>query len=678
MAVTAEVPGVGPVFVNNAAEDSTLQAILGVLRAQADAAGVDTSGVGALNAQSAKTAGSLGRLSSNFMGLDASVQNTSSSMGMITRSLTGLMKSISSAGSKVAGGLGESMTTTMQEVSTVMRRGVEVLPGIVGKVGGGVMAGVGLISGAMAKQTDAYNTAAQSGFSFGYSMDNMRDISNRAGLSMTQLTKAMQQSSSAMALFAGGTNQGGRVFAELNRTVRDMAGGGMLRMGIGFEEQAVRTADTIERLQLAGMSFDEIARSGDRVARITSRRAAVESQLAKINGQTLQQQREAQKQAQTDALTQAALMGAAPEQKEAMEALSVEMNRMVPGMGKLALEYFKFGGAVSETGGVLESQFGAITGPMKGFVAQVNAGQAEMKDLPAFLASIDKGALDSQRKSMADVASTAGLTGTNLGTFGDVALNSVIGLQRFSAQLGPEGAIAKVIADNAKIMQEAGPVTEAMVKMQMGLQTASVALSTAMTDLIKGDVGKGVIATNIFVMDKFVSMTKGAGTFVENLNRFLAGKPALPAGEEGGGDSDSGSGSLFKDLLNRNLGTLGATGQLMEDFGQGTLAMLHGREAVITEDQMANMFTNVNAFREGTLAGLADQMSKFGGAVTEDAAIAQMEQMPTASSNVVHLSGQDREILNQIAQGNVMVAESVRNAGMNTVEVLEDVKMNTG
>ena len=36
------------------------------------------------------------------------------------------------------------------------------------------------------------------------------------------------------------------------------------------------------------------------------------------------------------------------------------------------------------------------------------------------------------------------------------------------------------------------------------------------------------------------------------------------------------------------------------------------------------------------------------------------------------------KILTQIAQGNVMVAESVRNAGMNTVEVLEDVKMNTG
>ena len=92
------------------------------------------------------------------------------------------------------------------------------------------------------------------------------------------------------------------------------------------------------------------------------------------------------------------------------------------------------------------------------------------------------------------------------------------------------------------------------------------------------------------------------------------------------------------------------------------------------------MFTNVNAFREGTLGGLADQIRKFGGAVTEDAAIAQMAGMEeiTANSNVVHLSGQDREILTRIAQGNVMVAESVRNAGMNTVEILEDVKMNTG
>lgn len=39
----------------------------------------------------------------------------------------------------------------------------------------------------------------------------------------------------------------------------------------------------------------------------------------------------------------------------------------------------------------------------------------------------------------------------------------------------------------------------------------------------------------------------------------------------------------------RSTGSLGATGKLIEDFGEGTLSILHGREGVVTEDQMKNL-----------------------------------------------------------------------------------------
>jgi hypothetical protein len=39
----------------------------------------------------------------------------------------------------------------------------------------------------------------------------------------------------------------------------------------------------------------------------------------------------------------------------------------------------------------------------------------------------------------------------------------------------------------------------------------------------------------------------------------------------------------------KSTGSLGTTGKIIEDFGAGTLTMLHGKEGVITEDQMANL-----------------------------------------------------------------------------------------
>ena len=76
MAVTVDIPGVGTVNAYNAAQDSTLQAILAVLKAQTDAAGVDTSGVQALNSRSRQAGSSITKLSGSFGGLSETVAAT--------------------------------------------------------------------------------------------------------------------------------------------------------------------------------------------------------------------------------------------------------------------------------------------------------------------------------------------------------------------------------------------------------------------------------------------------------------------------------------------------------------------------------------------------------------------------------------------------------------------------
>lgn len=57
--------------------------------------------------------------------------------------------------------------------------------------------------------------------------------------------------------------------------------------------------------------------------------------------------------------------------------------------------------------------------------------------------------------------------------------------------------------------------------------------------------------------------------------------------------------------MNRSTGSLGMTGKLIEDFGQGTLAMLHGKESVITEQQLNQLASGMKQ------SGVADVINNL-------------------------------------------------------------------
>lgn len=690
MAVTVDIPGIGSVVANNAAQDSTLTAILGALR-NMDSGGGGAGGAGAqrFDVNAGKAARSAGRLNQSFDSLDASVQQTSGFLSQSARYASGFISSLTKGAAGIAAN-SSSMQGAIGGINdTIARMGNAVgnipVPGL-NLVVGATVAGFSFVSGALAKQMDAYNSAAQSGFDFGYSMDNMRNVANTAGLQLDQLTNALKQSASSVALFGGGTASGARVFAQLNKQVRASAGDSMLRMGIGFEEQAARTAETIERLQLAGMSFDEISRSGDRVAAVTQQRAVLESQLAKINGTTLAQEREKAKQQQQDAVLQSTLNGATAEQREAMSKLQGQMENLAPGMGRLALEYFKFGGAVSETGGVLESQFGAVAGPMKDFVAQVKSGQASMEDLPAFLASIDKGALDQQRAGMADIASTAALTGTNLGTFGQVANDSVIGMQRFAAQLGPDGALAKVIENTRQLQEAAGPITTNMVEMQNNLQKASVALSTAMTDLIGGEVGQLVASANNRILEFVTKAAQSSEKFFEAINTAIGGADTtqgfIPQGDETSNKPATATttqepgwlerlGNLFFDrggfIPNGKMGIVGEKGP----------ELVSGPAVVTSRSDTTDFISNLNSLREQLANQLAQEKAMYGAAVSEDTAMLEAQQLQTPGPSVMSLKPEIEEAIMNIAMGTMKNADATLRSGDSIAELLEELNRNT-
>jgi hypothetical protein len=250
MAVTVDIPGVGSVQATNAAENSTLQAILSAIQLQQ---GVNISAAGAkqLNIESSKAAKATSQAAGQVGFLGIQSKNTGNQLSDMGRKASMQFK-------MAAGALARSFTGSGGVAGMIDGLGTALggLAKSVPVVGGAIAVGIGFLASQLSTTAKGYESSIQSGASFGYSLDAMRKVAQDSGVTFGQLSAISIKAAESLSKFGGRTLAGSVSFSNSLRSLRNPTTGfstSLLRMGMDFEQQGVAMADYMGQLASAGL-----------------------------------------------------------------------------------------------------------------------------------------------------------------------------------------------------------------------------------------------------------------------------------------------------------------------------------------------------------------------------------------------------------------------------------------
>ena len=405
MAVDINIPGIGVVSANNAAQDSTLNAILGAIQAQTGTTtNVSSAGLSAANQRGSKLAGTLGILGGTASNTGDQIagagQSASNAASKFTAASTkvfssfGMLASQSTTTGGMMGGISKGITSLGESLGSAAK----LIPGLGGKMAAGVIAGVsltaGLLTGALSKNIEQYEKIQAAGGSFGYSLTTMRQISHEAGISVEMMSNIVQKAGHQLSMFGGTTERGARDFAKQNKLMQDIHGDSLLRLGIGYQEQGQLLAEFMGDLAASGANLSELDATQLNNSFMTLTKQ--QKMFAQYNGTTLEQERQKAKANKEDAQLQAALLGLAPDQRKAAEMAIAQAETMVAGGGKALKEMFLNNGEVFTAGSV-------------GLVGELGTGFNDS------LRDIQRGITDGTMKDKTEIADSFAKLGKSFG-----------------------------------------------------------------------------------------------------------------------------------------------------------------------------------------------------------------------------------------------------------------------
>ena len=511
---SADVPGIGTVFIDGVAEEATMQRILAAIQQQdsgggagpqVNAAGINQVNRGFINlAKQSKSAGDsvssggntayqgmmkagmAGRSFSQQLGrasgrLVRSFETASESPFGFAKALTNVAADLASQG-KIAGlAMGAVGGAIVEDLLGDI---TELGPGIGAAIGfavpGAVTTATAAIAGFIFEKLDAtskaFNTVAQSGAILGGDLMQFRLAAHSSNLTMAEFNGVMSKAGDSMSMFGGQTLRGAREFARSNQALTNEFSTPLLQMGYSFEDMGVATAEMMERFTLSGMSFDQLAVRTREVAAAAFEQAQQQKVLSALTGRSIEQQKAAQKAQRQDAQVQAAIARLGPQQQQQVEQLISAF----PHLKGAILDQVTFGGAVSKEAMMQLSQFPNAVASVQGAVDGIKDGSGIAID--AFKAqAANSEAIRAEYLEGADMVAQLGRFSSN--QFVKTAEAMIIPQQEMMAKAISD-TVNKVVDDMKILAAGGGAATKALIEQQKAQRELNMQISTGVTGLL--------------------------------------------------------------------------------------------------------------------------------------------------------------------------------------------------
>lgn len=511
---SADVPGIGTVFIDGVAEEATMQRILAAIQqqdsgggagAQVSAAGVSQVNRGFINlAKQSKSAGDsvssggntayqgmmkagmAGRSFSQQLGrasgrLVRSFETASESPFGFAKALTNVAADLASQGKLAGLAMGAVGGAIVEDLLGDI---TELGPGIGAAIGfavpGAVTTATAAIAGFIFEKLDAtskaFNTVAQSGAILGGDLMQFRLAAHSSNLTMAEFNGVMSKAGDSMSMFGGQTLRGAREFARSNQALTNEFSTPLLQMGYSFEDMGVATAEMMERFTLSGMSFDQLAVRTREVAAAAFEQAQQQKVLSALTGRSIEQQKAAQKAQRQDAQVQAAIARLGPQQQQQVEQLISAF----PHLKGAILDQVTFGGAVSKEAMMQLSQFPNAVASVQGAVDGIKDGSGIAID--AFKAqAANSEAIRAEYLEGADMVAQLGRFSSN--QFVKTAEAMIIPQQEMMAKAISD-TVNKVVDDMKILAAGGGAATKALIEQQKAQRELNMQISTGVTGLL--------------------------------------------------------------------------------------------------------------------------------------------------------------------------------------------------